>query len=110
MKARASDIYVEFPAGAVEVAGAAAQEATVAAGAAAARALGPTSTALLRGGGRVGSPVSSMYAEQGSVYGRRPVAATRLGGTGSGGGPGGGPGGGDFLARLEELEQRRANR
>ena len=99
-KAEASDIYVEFPAGAAE--GAAAQQTTAAAGA----------TPMRRSGGRAASPVSSMYAEQGSVYGRRPAVSTRLGGTGGSGpsgGPSGGPGrGGDFLARLEELEERRA--
>ena len=99
-KAEASDIYVEFPAGAAE--GAAAQG-TTAAGAVAA-------TPMRRSGGRTASPASSMYAEQGSVYGRRPAVSTRLGGTGGSGpsgGPSGGPGrGGDFLARLEELEER----
>lgn len=97
-KAEASDIYVEVPASAVR--GAADHE-TTAAGAA-------VGTPMRRSGGRAASPASSMYAEQGSVYGPRPAVSTRLGGTG-GSCPGGGTGGGgDFLARLEELEERRA--
>lgn len=95
-KAQASDIYVEFPASTDE--GATAQG-TTAVGA----------TPMRRSGGRAESPASSMYAEQGSVHGHRPAGSARfLGGTG-GNRPGGGPGGGgDFLARLEELEERRA--
>ena len=90
-KAQASDIYVEFPASA--------DEGATAGGA----------TPKRRSGGRAESPASSMYAEQGSVHGHQPAGSTRLlGGTG-GNRPGGGPGGGgDFLARLEELEERRA--
>lgn len=90
-KVQASDIYVEFPAST--------DEGATAAGA----------TPKRRSGGRAESPASSMYAEQGSVHGHQPAGSTRLlGGTG-GNRPGGGPGGGgDFLARLEELEERRA--
>ena len=92
-KARAADIYVEFPA--VAVGGAAVWGAGAA-------------TSKLSGGGRSDSPASSMQAEQGSVYARRPTVAPRLGraDAGASSGGAGGAGGADFLARLEELEQR----